>query len=171
MSIAALTTVAAARDARSPRKQDAGKAKHDSAATPASLTDLLVTQIPTELVAPYTAVTASIFGLVATPTARNPHPDELTAWRWAAFVILLAGTFALVWEGKRRKAGGGAFPLLEVTGALIAATGWAFVLPGSPLAPYLDGTAATTLTPLLIAFGATVASAVTAAAMQTQRRS
>lgn len=169
MSIAALTTVAAARDLRTPRKQDAGKTKHDAEPAPASLSDLLVTQVPTELVAPYTAVTAAIVGLVAKPTSQNPHPDQLTTWRWIVFAILLAGTFALVWEGKRRKADGGPFPLLEVTGALIAATGWAFALPASPLSPYLHGTAAQTATPLSIAFAAIVASSVTAGALQGQR--
>ena len=171
MSISALTTVGAVRDVRQPRKQDAGKAAVDAPPAPATLTDLLVTQVPTELVAPYTAVMAGIVGLVAKPTAQKPSPDQLTTWRWIAFGILLVGTFFLVWEGKRRKAGGGPFPLLEVTAALGAAVGWAFALPASPLLPYLHGRVADVATPLLIAFGAVVFTAVTASALQSERRS
>jgi hypothetical protein len=171
MSIAALTTIGAVRDGRQPKKQDAGKAASDAPHVPASLTDLLVSQIPTELVAPYTAVMAGITGLVAKPTKQKPSPDQLTTWRWTAFVILLVGTFFLVWEGKRRKAKGGPFPLLEITGALGAAVGWAFALPASPLLPYLHGRVAQVATPLLIAFGAIVFSAITAGALQSERRS
>jgi drug/metabolite transporter (DMT)-like permease len=99
-----------------------------------------------------------------------PNPDQLATWRWLAFAILIAGTVLLVWEGKRRKAKGGPFPLLEVTAAVIAAAGWAFALPGSPLTPYLHG-AGLTLTPLIVAFGAVAATAFTASALQTARKS
>jgi hypothetical protein len=141
----------------------------DAPAVDASVTDLLVTQVPTELVAPYTAVMAAIFGLVA--TSGGQPPDQLTTYRWLALSLLLAGTFVLVWQGKRRKAGGGDFPLLEITGALVGAAGWAFAFPASPLQPYLHGSAAQTLTPLLIAFGAIVFMAVTASALQKERKS
>ncbi len=171
MSIGALTTIAAVRDERAPAKGDAGKAKQDSPRVPASMTDLLVTQVPTELVAPYTAVTAGMVGAITKVTKTNPHPDQLTSWRWIAFAILFIGTAGLTWEGKVRKAHGGAFPLLEITGALIAATGWAFALPASPVSPYLHGTAAQTATPLLIAFAAIVASSITAGALQSPRNS
>jgi hypothetical protein len=171
MSIAALTTVAAARDLGTPIKQDAGKATRNSPPVPASMTDLLITQVPTELVAPYTAVTAGLVGAVAKASSANMHPDQLTGWRWLALAILLVGTFGLTWEGKVRKAPGGAFPLLEITGALIAATGWAFALPASPLSPYLHGTAAQTATPLVVAFAAIVASSITAGALQSPRKS
>ena|SRR5947207_2720670 len=172
MSIAALTTVAAVRDQRPPKKQDAGKKAADKAAEPASLTDLLITQIPTELVAPYTAVTAGIVGAIAKPSAGNLHPGQLQGLRWVAFAILLAGTVLLVWEGKRRKAGAGnSFPLLEVSGALVGATGWALAMPGSPLTPYLHGTDVQTAVPLLIAFAAVVVSVVTAGALQSKRNS
>jgi len=171
MSIASLTTVAAARDVGVPEKQDTGKATRSTEGAPASMTDLLITQVPTELVAPYTAVTAGLVGAIAKVTSSNPHPDQLTAWRWIAFVILIVGIVGLTSEGKRRKSPGGPFPLLEVTGALIAGIGWAFALPASPLSPYLHGTAAQTATPLLVAFAAIVASSLTAGALQSPRKS
>jgi hypothetical protein len=185
MSIGALTTLAAVRDTTEPSKQDVGKAvavgplaprtagaagvAPSAAKEPASLTDILVTQVPTELVAPYTAVTAAIVGAVAKPSATVPYPDQLAAWRWLAFGILIVATVALIWEGKRRKSPDRRFPALEVTGAVISATGWAFALPGSPLTPYLHG-AALTLTPLIVAFAAVAAAAMTANAMQSPRR-
>jgi hypothetical protein len=169
MSLGALTTLAAVRDVRSPTKQDLGKSTApDKAAEPASLTDILISQVPTELVAPYTAVTAAIVGAVSKPSTAVPNPDQLPTWRWLAFGILIVATVVLVWEGKRRKAQGGPFPLLEVAGAVTAATGWAFALPGSPLIPYLHGVSQT-LTPLVVAFAAVAASALTASALQAPR--
>jgi hypothetical protein len=165
MSISALTTVAAVRDERPPTKRDAGKSKTPGDTATASLTDLLATQVPTELVAPYTAVTAGIVGGIKL----GPGADQLTTWRWLAFVILLVGTVGLVWAGKRRKAGGGKFPLLEITGALAAAVGWALALPESPLTPYLHSEGGRIAAPLLIAFGAVVFTSITAAALQGQR--
>jgi len=171
VSISSLTTVAAVRDTESPLKADTGKATRAETGVPASMTDLLVTQVPTELVAPYTAVSAALAGAVAKATSANPHPDQLAAWRWIAFVILIAGIVGLTWEGKQRKKPGGPFPALEVAGALIAGVGWALALPASPLSPYLHGTAAQTATPLVIAFAAIVASAATAGLLQNPRNS
>jgi hypothetical protein len=167
-----MTTLAATRDAGAPTKQDVGKSTSDKAEEPASLTDILVTQVPTELVAPYTAVTAAIVGAVGTPSKAVPNPDQLAIWRWLAFAILIVATVILIWEGKRRKsqAQGNPFPLLEVTGAVVAATGWAFALPGSPLIPYLHGTSQV-LTPLIVAFAAVAATAMTASALQAPRAS
>jgi len=168
MSIGALTSLAAVRDKRQPMKQDVGKSTPSQADAPASLTDILASQVPTELVAPYTAVTAAIVGAVGKPSKAVPNPDQLAGWRWLAFGILIVATVVLIWEGKRRKAAGGPFPLLEVTGAVIAATGWAFALPGSPLIPYLNGSSQT-LAPLIVAFAAVVATAVTAGALLAPR--
>src|SRR5215831_1943625 len=160
MSVAALTSLAAVRDTGAPTKGDVGKSTSTDPVTakePASLTDMLVSQVPTELVAPYTAVTAAIVGAVDKPTPTRPSPDQLASWRWLAFGIMMVAIVAFVWEGKRRKAGGGAFPLLEVFAALVAGAGWAFSLPGSPLIPYVHGKAAI-LTPVVVAFAAVCAS-------------
>jgi peptidoglycan/LPS O-acetylase OafA/YrhL len=171
MSLGALTTLAAVRDERPPTKQDVGKSiAPGKAPEAASLTDILVTQIPTELVAPYTAVTAAIIGAVAKPTTAVPHPDQLAAARWITFAILIAATIVLTWEGKRRKSPDRSFPALEVTGAVVAAVGWAFTLPGSPLTPYLHGSSLV-VTPLIIAFAAVAGTAITAGGLQAPRRS
>jgi hypothetical protein len=170
MSIASLTSLAAARNARAPTKHDVGKAVAAEPAANASLVDVLVSQVPTELVAPYTAVMAAIVGVVAKPSKTRPNPDQLVAWRWVTFAILVVGTVGLVWEGARRKSTGPKrFPLLEITGALGAAIGWAFVFPDSALSPYLHSKAAHTITPLLVAFAAVVFTAITASALRNQR--
>ena len=171
MSVAALTSLAAVRDARAPTKQDVGKSTDPAeAAEPAGLTDMLVSQVPTELVAPYTAVTAAIVGAVDKATPTNLRPDQLAGWRWLAFAILMVSIPPLVWAGKRRKAGGGKFPLLEIVAALVAGGGWAFALPGSPLVPYLHGKAAI-LAPVVVAFAAVTAGSVIASNLQAPRRS
>ena len=77
MSLGAFTTLAAVRDERPPTKQDVGKSiAPGKAPEAASLTDILVTQVPTELVAPYTAVTAAIVGAVARPTTPPRIPTS-----------------------------------------------------------------------------------------------
>jgi hypothetical protein len=77
MSVSALTTLATVRAERRPTKRDLGMTTPEDpqGATRASLTDLLVTAIPTELVAPYTALTGVIIELIDTPTAASPNPD------------------------------------------------------------------------------------------------
>jgi hypothetical protein len=169
MSIAALTTLAAVRDNGRPTKQDVGKTTAPGETKErASLTDILVTQVPTELIAPYTAVMAAIVGAVGKPSRAVPSPDQLAGWRWLTFAILIVATVVLTWEGKSRKSGNKSFPWLEVTGALIAAAGWAFALPGSPLMPYLHGDSLV-VTPLVIAFAAVAGTAMTASGLQEQR--
>lgn len=171
MSISALTSLAATRNTAQPTKQSVGKAAAGApgAQELAGMTDLLATQVPTELVAPYTAITAAIVGAVASPSAAHPHPDQLAVWRWIAFGMLVGLTVAFVWAGARRKSAHRRFPLLEIVGATVAATGWAFVLPGSPLVPYIHGQTSRTIVPLLVAFGATSLIGLTATGLQGER--
>ena len=164
MSIAALTTLAAARVERAPMKLDVGKQTPKAQDDLATITDILITQVPTEVVAPYTAVTAAIVGAVGKVTAANPHPDQLVIWRWLAFGILIALTVGLVWEGKGRKSNNWGFPYLAVAGAVVAAVGWSFALPGSPLIPYIHGHNSDILTPIFVAFAATGAATLLAGA-------
>jgi hypothetical protein len=130
-------------------------------------------------------VTTPIVGAVTQFSAANPHPDQLLVWRWIAFGLLLVGTVGLVWAGawrktrahqeeKRQDQGYDAweietkprFPALELTGAAVAAAGWALAIPGSPLSPYLDGTGTQVAVPLLIAFAAIVATGIIATLLQ-----
>ena len=76
MSIAALTTLAAARVERAPMKLDVGKQTPKAQDNLATITDILITQVPTEVVAPYTAVTAAIVGAVGKVTPRTRIPTS-----------------------------------------------------------------------------------------------
>jgi hypothetical protein len=165
MSIRSLTTIGAVRDVRAPLKQDVGAKPKGSGEEAASLRDLLVAQVPTEMVAPYTAVTAAIVGAIATPTVSNPNPSELEFLRWLVFGVMVAATFALVWIGKSGKAPDGTsrFPVPELIGATAAAAGWGLAMPGSPLTPYLDDATTRAVVPVVIAFVAVIVTLVTAA--------
>jgi hypothetical protein len=170
MSVSSLTTIAAARaeastPARKPKKGELGKVPRDHAEAnaDATITDVLAKQIPTELLVPYTALTAAIVGAVAKPTSKKPNPDELAGWRWAAFVVLIASVIVMVWVGKKQKSGSWGFPYVTVAAAVLTAAAWAFLMPGSPLVPYLDSKNANTFVPLFVAIGGVVVAAFTAA--------
>ena len=96
------------------------------------------------------------------------QPDEFQAWRWLLFALLLGGTFLIVWLVSRSKqpAGSKPFPLLEVSGATIAAAGWGLAMPESPLAPYL-GKPEEIFVPLIVGFAAVVVITAIAKALQT----
>jgi hypothetical protein len=169
VSVSSLTTIAAAREAHPgtpPKKAEIGKvpAHHPDAGQDASVTDVLAKQLPTELVAPYTALTAAIVAAVAKPTRANPHPDQLVGWRWAAFAILIASVVLLVWFGTQQKSPEHAwtFPVAAVLAGVVAAAVWACMMPGSPISPYLHSEHAKVLVPLFIAVGGVVAAALSA---------
>src|SRR5690349_14665912 len=133
MSVSALTTIAAARESAAvgtkPTKNDVGAVHpaHPDAGDDAKITDVLAKQIPTELIAPYTAIMAAIVGAVAKPTTTNPNPDQLETWRWGAFVLLLVSVIALTWVGTWQKSGSTTFPMIPIFAAGLAATFWAFL--------------------------------------------
>lgn len=167
MSVSSLTTIAAAREeapGRRPTKGEIGKvpAHHAEAGQAASVADVLAKQLPTELVAPYTALTAAIVAAIAKPTPTDPHPDQLIWWRWAAFAVLIASVILLVWFGKQQKTDTWAFPAPAITSGVVAAVAWACMMPGSPIDPYLHSKHAQVLVPLFIAVGGVVAAALSA---------
>ena len=171
MSISTLTTLATARNFRRPTKRDLGKATTDKAVNSPSLPDLLVTMVPTGLVAPYTALVAALVGTIEKSTPTNPSPNQLLLWRWLGFAILIFATVSMTYGGYQRKAGAGKrFPLLEIAGATIAAAAWALAMPESPLIATLNG-AARIAAPLVIAFAAVAIDLVIATFLRKQARS
>lgn len=98
MSIKSLVTVGVAWNERKPTKSDSGEVVDESAeaGTSASLSLLLVKQVPTGLVAAYTAFTAAVVELIDVPTTSNPTPDQLLGYRWAGFAILVIGSVVML---------------------------------------------------------------------------
>jgi hypothetical protein len=169
MSASSLTTLAAVRDSGVPKKGDLGKAANEAKKDEkAGITDILVSFVPTEFVAPYTLVVTAIVGAIAKPTRKNLHPDQLEGWRWCAFAVIVAAVGVWVWLDKRRKAGGGRFPLLEVGAGMIATAGWALAMPGNPLDPHLNGNEKQ-FVPIVIGFVAVVIEILLAKAAQKPR--
>jgi hypothetical protein len=171
MSVRTLGTLGAVRDQQAPKKGDIGKGVGDPEEAQApTLGDLLVTIVPTELVAPYTLAAGVIVGLIDKPTAQTPNPDEFAVWRWLLFIALLLITAAYVAVDKMKKQPRRRFPLPEVSGAVVAAAGWALVLPMSPLEPHLSGKqpalASAVFAFIALGIGAVIAQALKAPASQ-----
>lgn len=170
MSVLSLTTLATVRDTETPKRKHVGKAppQASDADQRATIVDLLVTQVPVEVVAPYTAITAWIVNAVAKPTKDQPNPNQYVTLRWIVFAVLLLTVFALVWMVKRSKAptAKSRFPALEITGAVVAAIAWAFLLPGSPIVPYINDPIYRSLIPGVIGFVAVMGNLMIATALQ-----
>lgn len=136
MTIGTLTSLGVARNLRAPNKSDSGEAldEDETKTEKASLPQILVKQVPTGLVAAYTALTATIVQLIDEPTSAVPQPDLLLSFRWAAFVILVIFSMGLTFASYRAKVGPGArWPIAEVLGVSIAAAVWGLLIPESPM--------------------------------------
>jgi len=168
MSVGALTSIGVARNLRAPTKSDAGERTEDSneADQAASIPELLVKQVPTSLVAGYTAVTATLVALIPEPTSTVPNPDELLNLRWIAFFVLVLSSALLTGVVYYAKAGRGARkPVLEVLGVTISAAGWGLVVPESPILAMVDDVARSVGTVAVVGFVAISLNTVTAAGL------
>ena len=97
--------------------------------------DLLVRSIPTEVLAPYTALIGVIVGLA------EESGSQRLLMRWiiygaglAAIVLYLGLAYARQPRGRKRR-----FPWVETLAGLLAFGAWGLVMPGSPLAVVLTG--------------------------------
>ena len=150
MSIQSMLDLAAERDARTPRKTGIrGTRAAEAGDEGPSNADLLVKSIPTEVLAPYTAL---VGGVVATI---GPKESPEAALRWGLYVgglVAIAIWFAGVYmrtAAKKRK-----FPLAEALAALIAFGAWGLVMPASPLSIDVTGDDLTRWTLIITAAGA-----------------
>lgn len=151
MSIGSLSTIGVARDQRKPTQKDAGKDLAEAPDEEAKLRDMLVSAIPTELIAPYTFLVTAIVGLID-PETHAHFPDQFQALRWILFGLLCVGTVYFVqhsYDKKKKSEKSRGFPTLEVATGLVAAVVWGLSLPESPLVPQLNGDSRT-LVPLII---------------------
>jgi hypothetical protein len=132
------------------------------------LTDILVTSIPTGLVAAYTAFISFLSGLVDKPTVAHPHPNEFLGYRVAGLILLVLVSGGLVIAGyasKRDPTKKARFPGLEVSAAVVAALGWGLALPESPLLAGKEGNGRAALV-ALIAFAAIAVNLIIAKFLQ-----
>ncbi|MGH3430690.1 MAG: hypothetical protein ACRDQZ_24515, partial [Mycobacteriales bacterium] len=177
MSIRSLAALAVARD-KAPRGKAAGGGAAEAAVTqpsgaaggrlagtpperggaPQQFVDVLVSAIPTEPLAAYTALVGVTVGALSPPDARAYLP-----FRWSAYGVFLGVIISTVWIAYYRASRGPAgtsrcnrrgFPLAEVSVALVAGAAWGLAMPGSPLDALFTGTAHT-LAAAVIIIGAT----------------
>jgi hypothetical protein len=141
-------------------------------ATPQSFTDVVISAIPTEPLAAYTALVGVVIGAVGLGASGDYLP-----FRWAAYGVFLAIVLAAVWLAYARAARGPraadgprnrySFPAGEIFSALVAGGAWGLVMPGSPLDPTLTGTARTLTTTSVLVGTAALLSLLTAPALKT----
>jgi len=171
MSSSSLTTLAVARDFRAPTKRDIGKAAPEQQKKPGeqepppekppSIPDLLVTLLPTGIVAGYSAVITVVVGILPDPTPSQTDPPEHLLSRFVllgAMVLFVAGW---TWQDYRTKAAETRDPAKpepprtpwpEIVGASVIAAGWGLATPGSPLADAVNAGYSEVFWPLLAGF-------------------
>jgi hypothetical protein len=167
MSTSSLTTLAVTRDSRVPTKADIGKAVSKDAAPageeaaekPPTIPDLLVTLLPTGIVAAYTAAITVVVGVLPDATAAEPSPAEHLGPRFILLALMICSVAGWTWRDykeKSRKAKSTAkrTPWTEISGASVVAAGWGLAMPGSPLAALVNTGFSEVFWPLLAGFAA-----------------
>lgn len=115
------------------------------------LRDVVISSIPMEVLALYTAVTSGALALMI-----RDQPTSYLPYRWTLFAFALALTPAVIYLAYRRKfddrkkhpLGGHLLadkhrvPYLEMAASTLAAAAWFLVVPGSPLLATLSVNAA-----------------------------
>jgi hypothetical protein len=139
-------------------------------AAPQTFTDVVISAIPTEPLAAYTALVGIVIGAVGS--------GAYLPFRWGAYGAFLAIVVAAVWLAYARAVRGAlgvapgdarrkSFPGVEVGSALLAGGAWGLAMPGSPLDAALSGTARTLTTASVLIGTAAVLSLLAAPALKT----
>ena len=128
---------------------------------PQQFSDVLISAIPTEPLAAYTAILG-----VAASALSAAQPRAYLPFKWASFAAFVLITVLAVGVSYRRKVGGPggvtnpaskrAFPWAEGVAALVAATAWGLAMPGSALNSQVTGTVATLTAEAIVIGGATI---------------
>jgi hypothetical protein len=132
-----MASVEAARDGDDPKSKAGADFKPKSEA--------LVDAIPTEILAPYTAILAVIVA--------NAESGAWEVGRWIIYgvgAVLSPLAIYLVWlsqadDSKKRN-----FPIAGMVGSTVAFGAWGFVMPGAPLSFSVDEAANVTIWTFLI---------------------
>jgi len=139
---------------------------------PQQFVDVLVSAVPTEPLAAYTALVGVTAGALSAPDARAYLP-----FRWGAYGLFLVVVLAAVWLAYDRASRGPAgvtspddrrrFPTAEALAALVAGAAWGLAMPGSPLNAQLTGTVRTLATAAIIIGAAAVLTLLQAPQLKT----
>lgn len=167
MSTSSLTTLAVTRDIRTPNKADIGKAVAkdtaaagaDAAEKPPTVPDLLVTLLPTGIVAAYSGVITVVVGLLPDATAAEPNPPEHLGPRFILLLLMICFVAGWTWrdykeKSRKAKSSASRTPWTEISGASVVAAGWGLATPGSPLADLVNSGFSEVFWPLLAGFAA-----------------
>jgi hypothetical protein len=147
MSLMSLAEVAVERD--SVARNGDGQGGDDQSGL-ASATAMLVHTVPTEVLAPYTALIAVIIATIGTS---QDHYESLRWWLYGVTTGLVIITLLVAFL-RASPGGGRRFPLTEITTATIAFAAWGLVMPGSPLSLDVSGSALTISTATIAIAGA-----------------
>jgi uncharacterized membrane-anchored protein len=153
VSLSSMLQVELDRDTTTPKKRVRTRAAEKTEPTEEEQgrTDLLIHAIPTEVLAPYTAL---VGGIVATIDAEESDQAFL---RWAIYTVGLAAIilyFGVSYSRQKAKDSKRRFPWAGTLAALMAFAVWGLVMPGSPLSLELSGDTLTRWTLILTVGGA-----------------
>lgn len=149
MSIRSITDLAVERDQALPGE---GVDSRSPGRDKERVRDALISAIPAEVLALYTAVTGGALAILI-----RDEPSSYLPYRWTLLVAMLVLTPASIYSGYRRKFAArktedklGAHlmpqtarvPYLEMTASTLAAAAWFLAAPGSPLLASMSRNAA-----------------------------
>lgn len=120
MSIKTLSLVEAQRDTETPTEKAGNGDKPKS--------EMLVDSIPTEILAPYTAILALVVA--------NAESGEWETERWWIYGVSLALVPVLVfvlWTREKSASAERRLPVAGMFGAAVAFAAWGLIMPGAPL--------------------------------------
>jgi uncharacterized membrane-anchored protein len=158
------------RDATTPKKRVRRKSA-DKTSVPTEeeqkRTDLLIHAIPTEVLAPYTAL---VGGIVATI---DPGENDQAFLRWTIYVVGLAAIalyLGVSYARQRAQDSKRKFPWAGTLAAIAAFAAWGLVMPGSPLSLEVSGDALTRWTLIITVGGAFLVGLMTQSLKQPAKR-
>lgn len=146
MSVKAMSSIALRRDDPDQSKGRATDGADAGGSLPAAV-DVLVHCIPSEVLAPYTA-------LVGIVVATTKDGGDRLLLRWAMFVVslVLVGVTLAAGYLRSKPAGGRRLPVVEMAASMLAFGAWGLAMPGSPLSVRMSANDLT-ITTSFIAFG------------------
>jgi hypothetical protein len=110
-------------------------------------TGVLIDAVPSEVLAPYTA----LVGIVASTSATH---ETLRWWLFGVAAALIPISLVLTYYRNRSAQHNRSVPLAEVLAAVLAFGAWGLVMPGSPLSVDISGDDLTIATAIIAIGGA-----------------